>query len=75
LGRLDESELDTQSKVILAAMFPKIHGSVEQTVDLFYEELRRKTYVTPKSYLDGIVLYLNNLEEIRNKARSKISRL
>jgi hypothetical protein len=60
---------------VLAEMFPKVHGSVEQTVDLFYEELRRKTYVTPKSYLDGIVLYLRNLEEIRTKARAKVSRL
>jgi dynein heavy chain len=75
LGRLREDELDSESKKVLAEMFPKIHSSVEQTVDLFYEELRRKTYVTPKSYLDGIVLYLDNLEEIRSKARSKISRL
>jgi dynein heavy chain len=42
----------------LSEMFPKVHKSVEEMSDRFYEELRRKVYITPKSYLDGINLFL-----------------
>ena len=34
-----------------------VHISVEQMSERFYEELRRRVYITPKSYLDGIKLY------------------
>jgi len=33
------------------------HTSVESMAKKFYDELRRKVYITPKSYLDGIQLY------------------
>jgi len=33
------------------------HTSVESMAKVFYEELWRKVYITPKSYLDGIMLY------------------
>ena len=39
-------------------MFPQIHKSVEVMSVQFYEEMRRKVYITPKSYLDGINVYL-----------------
>ena len=39
-------------------MFMKVHKSVERISNKFYDELRRKVYITPKSYLDGINLYL-----------------
>ena len=29
--------------------------------------MRRKTYVTPKSYLDGVQLYLKSLNEVQTK--------
>lgn len=47
-----------QHKKSLSELFPKIHRSVEEAVDEFAIKLRRKTYVTPKSYLDGINLYI-----------------
>ena len=42
----------------LSAMFMNVHKSVETMSERFYEELRRKVYITPKSYLDGINLFL-----------------
>ena len=56
-------------------MFMKVHQSVEQFSDKFYEELRRKVYITPKSYLDGINLYINQLKDKRKEYQENISRL
>lgn len=50
-------------------MFPFVHRSVEIAAEKFHVELRRKTYVTPKSYLDGINLYLKNLYEVMKNNR------
>jgi len=38
-------------------------------------ELRRKTYITPKSFLDCIVLYLELLKGKRNQHDTTLSRL
>jgi len=43
-----------------------IHTSVEEISAKFYDELRRRVYTTPKSYLDLISLYLNTLGKKRN---------
>ena len=43
----------------------QIHTSVSTTSDRFFNELRRKYYTTPKSYLDLINLYLQLLREKR----------
>jgi dynein heavy chain len=45
----------------IAQMCMKIHTSVEEASDRFWEELRRRIYTTPKSYLDLISLYINVL--------------
>lgn len=34
-----------------------VHQSVEEESQVFYESLRRKVYITPKSYLDLIKSY------------------
>jgi len=47
----------------------KVHKSVEEMSVRFYDELRRKVYITPKSYLDGINLYLSQLAEKRRVQR------
>ena len=54
-----------EHKVILAKMCPFIHGSVEKWSDKFFDELRRKFYISPKSYLDMIALYTTLLREKR----------
>lgn len=51
---------DCSKEVIasLAEMCMKIHTSVEDMSEQFFESLRRKVYTTPKSYLDLISLYM-----------------
>jgi len=64
LRRLPNQELSVLEKQTLAELFPIVHKSVESAAEQFHLELRRKTYVTPKSFLDGINLYLTNLREV-----------
>lgn len=52
-----------------------IHTSVENASDQFWDELRRRVYTTPKSYLDLISLYLNTLEKKRVEINQNRSRL
>jgi len=35
-----------------------MHNSVIDKSEIFYDELKRKTYVTPTSYLELIKLYI-----------------
>ena len=62
-------------KTSLAEMCMRIHISVEEMAEQFYDSLRRRVYTTPKSYLDLISLYLKKLEEIRNTYESNQNRL
>jgi dynein heavy chain, axonemal len=50
-------------KKALSEMCMEIHTSVEQASDRFFVELRRKMYITPKSYLDLISFYISQLEK------------
>jgi len=52
-----------------------IHTSVESISEKFYEELRRRVYTTPKSYLDLIKLYLNTLTQKRKEDNENKDRL
>ena len=56
-------------------MCMKIHRSVEITTDLFFGELTRKVYTTPKSYLDLISLYDKVLAEKRDVFHKNKNRL
>jgi len=59
----------------LAKMCMLIHTSVEDASEQFYEELRRRVYTTPKSYLDLISLYINTLERKRKEVSANKNRL
>lgn len=52
-----------------------IHTTVEEASDKFYNQLRRRVYTTPKSYLDLINLYLIALEQKRNEFNVNKNRL
>lgn len=54
LKNINNSEVSAKQKKSLSELFPKIHKSVEDAAEKFSVQLRRKTYVTPKSYLDSI---------------------
>lgn len=52
-----------------------VHKSVEEMSTRFYEELRRKVYITPKSYLDGINMYISQLQHKRDEEKMNMDRL
>ena len=52
-----------------------IHTSVESISNKFWDELRRRVYTTPKSYLDLIKLYINKLAGKRKKDNANRDRL
>eukprot|EP01029_Cantina_marsupialis_P005823 TRINITY_DN1630_c1_g5_i3.p1 TRINITY_DN1630_c1_g5~~TRINITY_DN1630_c1_g5_i3.p1 ORF type:complete len:1943 (+),score=485.57 TRINITY_DN1630_c1_g5_i3:173-6001(+) len=52
-----------------------VHTSVGEDAERFMNELRRKTYITPKSYLDLIALYLDMLTEKRMELEKIKSRM
>ena len=56
-------------------MFPQVHQSVESCSSKFFDELRRVVYITPKSYLDGINLFLSQLEQKKEAHESNKDRL
>ena len=49
--------------------------SVEKCSERFYDELRRRVYTTPKSFLDLISLYLNTLKTKREEYNANKNRL
>merc|ERR1711871_1100583 len=60
----------------LVQMCTKVHMSVGETADEFWDVMRRKTYTTPKSYLDLINLYLEMLgarREVLGSDRDRMS--
>ena len=59
----------------LAKMCMLIHTSVEDSAEKFYEQLRRRVYTTPKSYLDLISLYINTLDKKRREFNENKQRL
>ena len=69
-----EEATDVPTKA-LVNLFPLVHSSVEKHADKFYLELRRKTYITPKSFLDAIVSYLDKLAKKRLAFDSALKRL
>ena len=73
LATLDNTIDDTKNK--LSHMFTRVHKSVENMSSQFYEELRRKVYITPKSYLGGINMYLASLASKRKEYKENIYRL
>ncbi len=68
-------DLNADYKEKLARMCMYTHLSVEKMTHTFYDELRRKVYTTPKSYLDGIYLYKNKLQIKRKELKENIERL
>lgn len=46
----------------LASMSVIIHSDVKTYSERFYDELRRKNYVTPTSYLELLKLYIDMMK-------------
>ena len=73
---LEEMDLGSdEAHEAVIAFCPEIHLSVSDMAERFYSELRRRYYITPKSYLDLIVLYTKLLGEKRAEFEQARDRL
>jgi dynein heavy chain len=52
-----------------------VHRSIEKTSVKFFNELRRRIYTTPKSYLDLINLYMSMLKGLQDVVELKSDRM
>lgn len=52
-----------------------VHRSIEQAASKFFNELRRRVYTTPKSYLDLITLYMSMLKGLQDGVDLKSDRM
>eukprot|EP00961_Rhodomonas_salina_P291844 3932379-Rhodomonas_salina.1 len=59
----ESKDVGDEYKAPISTMCPYIHALVEEFSDNFYAELRRKFYISPKSYLDMIQLYTKLLHD------------
>jgi dynein heavy chain len=72
----DPSEIGTpEITAAVAQMCVQVHQSTQAMAIQFYDELRRRYYITPKSYLDLIALYLESLGSKRTEMEAARSRL
>ena len=70
-----EGDASDQLKDRISRMCVEIHTSVSSMADKFYQELRRRYYTTPTSYLELINLYVGMLQEKRKELVSSRDRL
>ncbi|RHY56775.1 hypothetical protein DYB38_003577, partial [Aphanomyces astaci] len=63
------------SRRALAHMFVQVHLSIHRHTLLFHQVFQRHVYITPKTYLDSIRLYLRMLMEKRQQAKDAFERL
>ncbi len=64
-----------QTRKALSEMCMDIHTLVEEKAAEMYIALKRNVYVTPKSYLDLISLYIEGLKQKRKELNDNFSRL
>ena len=72
------SELELPSEEIrdsVVKMCGFVHRSIETTSNKFFNELKRRLYTTPKSYLDLISLYLSMLKGLQDSVQVKTDRM
>lgn len=68
---LEASELSKERKVnsalkaSVSKVFVEVYRSVEEETQKFYDELHRRYYTTPTSYMEFVRLYLSKLNEKR----------
>ena len=73
--QLDLGDSGDELRASLCDMCSEIHISVIEMAERFLAEQRRAFYVTPKSFLELISLYLGMINEQREKVDAAISRL
>jgi len=73
LGELELPSEDIRSSVVRMCGF--VHRSIEDSSVRFFNELRRRVYTTPKSYLDLINLYMSMLKGLQDIVEVKSDRM
>lgn len=73
LGDLELPSEDIRKSVVQMCGF--VHRSIEKTSIRFFNELRRRIYTTPKSYLDLINLYMSMLKGLQDVVELKSDRM
>ena len=73
LSNIDLGSNEVQSAVVQMCGF--VHRSIEKMSISFYDELRRRIYTTPKSYLDVISLYISMLKGLQDAVEVNIDRM
>lgn len=67
--------LTTQVRAGLIRMCGVVHTSIKVFADKFYEELVRRVYTTPKSYLDLINSYTAKLGVLQGAVETKAQQM
>jgi dynein heavy chain len=73
--QLELGEGADELRASLCDMCSEIHISVVRMAERFHSEMRRSFYVTPKSFLELIALYVGMVQEQRERMDAAISRL
>jgi dynein heavy chain len=68
-------EDDLPLRDAIAEMFPRVHRGAQDLALKFYEEQRRRVYITPKAYLDGLNLFKEQLSSKRHALEGSLARL
>ena len=66
---------DAPTRASLCTLASYVHKSVRQMAETFFEEQRRRTYVTPKSFLELLALYVSMLAWKRAEVTAALARL
>ena len=73
LGAVDLGTDEVKQSVM--ALCVNVHNSVKDHAGRYFAELRRRYYITPKSYLDLIASYSSTLDECRSGIEARKRRL
>jgi dynein heavy chain len=66
---------DAPTRTTLGELAAYVHASVREMADVFFEEQRRRSYVTPKSFLELLALYCTMLSAKRAEVGTACKRL
>jgi dynein heavy chain, axonemal len=68
-------EDDEALREAIAGMFPVVHRSAQDLALRFYEDQRRRVYITPKTYLDALSLFRQQLDGKQRELETSLGRL
>ena len=64
-GLAEDQESNSALMASVSKVFVEVYRSVEEETQKFYDELHRRYYTTPTSYMEFVRLYLSKLNEKR----------